>query len=186
MRYRFCPQCGSQLSEIKAGDDGMVPYCVRCDKRWFDSFQSCVVVLTYNELDEVALSKQWYLPEKYSSVTSGFMKPGETAEEAAVREVKEELGLDLQSLEYAGTYWLDATDQLLHGFIGFSTKKELMPSEEVGSAEWVPVHLAKEKMFPDEPGGALYEIYHKFLKKVEKQKSGSENKNQAHLPDLTV
>ena len=141
MRYRFCPQCGSQLSEIQAGDDGMVPYCVRCDKHWFDSFQSCVVVLTYNEFDEVALSKQWYLPEKYSSVTSGYMKPGETAEEAALREVKEELGLDLQRLEYAGTYWLDAAD---------------------------------------------HEIYHKFLKKVEKQKSGSENRNQAYLPELTT
>lgn len=26
MRYIYCPQCGRKLTEIHAGDDGMVPY----------------------------------------------------------------------------------------------------------------------------------------------------------------
>lgn len=164
MHYKFCPNCGEKLSEISSGDDGMVPYCVHCDKRWFDSFQSCVIVLTYNEYDEIALSKQWYLPEQYYSVTSGFMVPGESAEEAAKREVREELGLEIQDLEYAGTYWLAECDQLLHGFIGFAARKELKLSEEISGAEWIPALEAPEKFFPDKPGGALYEVYHKYLK----------------------
>ncbi len=164
MRYKFCPECGNKLTEIEAGDDGMVPYCAACDKRWFDSFQSCVIVLTYNEYDEIVLSNQWYLSNNYTSFTSGFMKPGETAEECAVREVKEELGLDLESIEYAGTYWLEGPEQLMHGFIGFAKKKELVLSKEIDAARWVPVYEAAETMFPDKPGGPLYEVYHKFLK----------------------
>lgn len=164
MRYKYCPNCGSKLSEIHSGDDGLVPYCSRCDKRWFDSFHSCVVILTYNAQNEIVLSKQWYLPDEYLSITTGYMAPGETAEEAAKREVLEELGLSLQSLEYAGTYWLAECDQLLHGFIGYTADSVLKLSEEVSFAKWVPALEAEAQFFPDKPGGALYEIYHKFLK----------------------
>ncbi|MBQ4515137.1 MAG: NUDIX domain-containing protein [Anaerolineaceae bacterium] len=164
MRYKYCPNCGSKLSEIQSGDDGMVPYCVHCGKRWFDSFHSCVVVLTYNEFNEIALSKQWYLPEQYMSVTTGYIVPGESAEEAAKREVREELGLTLENVAYAGTFWLEECDQLLHGFIGYSTKRPFALSGEISFAEWVPAKQADEKFFPDKPGGALYEVYHKFLK----------------------
>ncbi len=164
MRYKYCPECGEKLSMIHAGDDGMVPYCEHCEKRWFDTFHSCVVVLTYNEYDEIVLSKQWYLPEQYASFTTGFMIPGESAEEAAVREVKEELGLNLEKLIYAGTYWLGAVDQLLHGFIGYTPKCGLRLSEEISSAEWVPALEAPAHFFPDSPGGALYEVYHQFLR----------------------
>ncbi len=164
MRYKYCPYCGEKLTQIKAGDDGMVPYCTSCDKRWFDTFTSCVIVLTYNEFDEIALSNQWYLSKNYKSLTSGFMIPGETAEECAKREVKEELGLDIETLEYAGTYWLDPPEQLMHGFIGFAKKKELVLSEEIEDAEWIPALEAPMSMFPDNPGGPLYEVYHTYLR----------------------
>lgn len=164
MRYNFCPNCGNKLTEIHAGDDGMVPYCEDCKKRWFDTFQSCVIVLTYNEFNEMVLVRQGYLSDKYASITSGFMAPGETAEETAIREVREELGLDIEKLEYAGTYWFDARDMLMHGFIGFVYKKELRLSQEVDSAEWVPALEAPKTMFPDGPGNSAYAIYRKFLK----------------------
>ena len=163
MRYKYCPECGARLSEISAGDDGMVPYCEHCAKRWFDTFQSCVVVLTYNEYDEIALSSQWYLPDEYLSITTGYMKPGETAEEAAVREVREELGLALENPEYAGTYWLSEVDQLLHAFIGFAPKRDFVLSDEVTRAEWVSADEAPGKFFPDKPGGALSGIYQRYL-----------------------
>lgn len=163
MRYIYCPQCGRKLTETHAGDDGMVPYCEHCRKRWFDTFQSCVIVLTYNEFDEIVLCHQAYLSDRYSSVTSGYMVPGETAEETAVREVKEELGLNIEKLSYAGTMWFDEKDMLMHEFIGFTHKKDLKLSEEVDSAEWVPAADAPKTMFPDSPGNALYDLYRKYL-----------------------
>lgn len=164
MRYSYCPNCGTKLTTIHAGDDGMVPYCEPCKKRWFDSFQSCVIVLTYNEFDEMVLARQEYLSDKYTSITSGYMTPGETAEETAMREVEEELGLNLETLEYAGTYWFGARDMLMHGFIGFTHKKAFVLSEEVDSAEWVPALDAPKTMFPDGPGNSAYAIYRKFLR----------------------
>ena len=164
MRYKYCPNCGTKLTEIKSGDEGMVPYCEPCKIRWFDTFYSCVIVLVYNEYDEIVLCRQSYLSDRYASVTAGFITPGETAEECAVREVKEELGLDLEMLEYTGTYWFGMREQLMHGFIGFAHKKDLILSEEIDSAKWVPALDAPKTMFPDVPGNCLHIIYRKFLK----------------------
>jgi len=165
MRYQYCPLCGEKLGERRAGDDGMVPYCENCKKYWFDSFQSCVLVMTYNEFDEVVLARQGYLSDQYTTFTSGFMKPGETAEETALREVKEELGIELETLEYGGTYWFGMNDMLMHGFMGFAHKQELHLSEEVDSAEWVPLLEAPKTMFPDCPGNAAHGVYRQYLKK---------------------
>lgn len=165
MRYKFCPACGSKLTQIHAGDDGMVPYCADCKKHWFDAFHSCVIVLTYNEFDEIVLARQGYLSDTYASMTSGYITPGETAEETAIREVKEELGLDIEVLEYAGTYWFGSRDMLMHGFIGFTHKKAFQLSEEIDSAQWVPALDAPKSMFPDGPENSSFAIYRKFLKK---------------------
>ena len=99
MHFKYCPECGALLTDRDAGDDGKVPFCEECGKYWFDQFASCVIVLIYNEYDEIVLSWQDYLSEKYAVFTSGFMTPGENAEEAARREVKEELGLDIEELD---------------------------------------------------------------------------------------
>lgn len=167
MRYNYCPKCGNKLIAKQAGDDGDVPFCEECQEYWFDSFASCVIVLVYNEFQEVVLSRQGYISDTYASFTSGFMSPGETAEETAVREVKEEIGLDVQNLEYAGTYWFGAREQLLHGFIAYSPKSELNLSQEVDDAKWISVLDAPKYMFPESPGNAAYGIYRKYLKKLQ-------------------
>lgn len=166
MHYIYCPQCGLKLTNKTAGDDGNVPFCVQCNQYWFDSFSSCSIVLVANEYNEIALLKQLYMSDKYASFVSGYITPGETAEETAVREVKEELGLDIDRLEYAGSYWFDSKEILMHGFIGFATKKDFNLSCEVNSAEWVPAPKAPEKMFPDKPGNAMHPMYRKYLKMV--------------------
>lgn len=55
------------------------------------------------ENDEIVLCRQGYLSDCYTSFTSGYITPGETAEETAVREVTEELGLDIESKEERGS-----------------------------------------------------------------------------------
>lgn len=58
MRYKYCPDCGTKLIPKHAGDDGAVPYCESCKEFRFDTFHSCVIVLTYNEFDEIILCRQ--------------------------------------------------------------------------------------------------------------------------------
>lgn len=163
MRYAYCPVCGQKLSEKQAGDDGKVPFCGTCGRFWFDSFSSCVIVLVADEAKEVVLLRQGYLSDKYASIVAGYMTPGESAEEAAVREVREELGIAAGELDFAGTYWFGQRELLMIGFIATVKKCELHLSSEVDSAAWVPAAEVPKYIFPKSPGNAAYAIYEKYM-----------------------
>lgn len=166
MRFVYCPTCGTKLVLKAAGDDGNIPYCSECQKYWFDSFSSVAIVMVVNEHNEIAMLKQNYLSDTYCTYVSGFMKPGETAEETAIREVQEELGLIVNKLEYAGTYWFADREQLMHGFIGYAEKHDFTLSSEVDQAEWVPFEKAPAKMFPERPGNSQHPIYNQFISHI--------------------
>lgn len=165
MHYKYCPQCGNKLIEKPAGDDGNVPFCENCNQYWFDTFSDCIIILVYNEFNEVVLARQEYLSTTSAVFTSGYISPGETAEEAAIREVKEEIGVDIKKVEYVGTYWFNARDQLMHGFIGFAPKCELVLSQEVDSAEWFPVEDVPKYMTFRSKQSSTSAIYEYYLKK---------------------
>ena len=63
-----------------------------------------MIVLVANEQQELALIHQSYLSDSFDVFVSGFIAPGESAEETAVREVQEELGLAVQQLISIGTF----------------------------------------------------------------------------------
>lgn len=166
MHYVFCPICGTKLEEKTAGDEGKVPYCQKCEKYWFDTFSDCVIILLANEHNEIAMLKQSYMSDRYWTYVSGFMKPGETAEETALREVDEELGLNIDRLEYAGTYWFGEHEELMHGFIGFTRKKNFVLSKEVDEALWIPFEKAPCLMFPPKKGNCQQPIYSRFMEMI--------------------
>lgn len=169
MHFQFCPICGSKLILKEAGDDGMVPYCEPCTKMWFDMFSSCIIALVANEYHEIALLLQPSLSNRGVFV-SGYITPGESAEDAAVREIKEELGLDVEKLESTGTFWFKKRGQLMHGFIAKVKKQELICSHEIESASWVPAEKAPEIMFEDWNGNRAWDIYRSYMRET-----GTEN-----------
>lgn len=169
MRYKYCPECGNLLVGKHAGDDGDVPYCEKCDKLWFDTFASASIVLVANEYNEIALLTQGYLSDKYKSFVSGYIKPGETAETTAIREVEEEIGLKIKRLESAGTYWFGMKGILMHAFIGYVEKQDFVLSEEVDAANWVPAEAVPQYIFPDGEGNNWNFLYKKYMRKARYQ-----------------
>ena len=117
MRYQYCPKCGAKLSLRRLGDDGEVPWCASCEMPWFDTFSTCVIALVTDGAGQVALLRQKYISNRYANLVSGYMQPGETAEEAAAREIGEELGLTTTELRFVSTYWFEKKDMLMIGFI---------------------------------------------------------------------
>lgn len=156
MQFKYCPECGNKLIPQEIGDEGQVPYCLNCSRPLFDMFSSCIIVLVVNEYGEAALLKQSYLSHQYFTLVSGYMKPGETAEECTRREVFEEIGIDLDELRLIGTYWFGLKDQLMIGFIARAKKKNLKLSCEVDEARWVPVEQAIGMVHPK--GSVSYEL----------------------------
>ena len=145
MEFRFCPDCGVRLSirHVRGSD---VKYCTVCGKARFAVPVPCVICLVVNELDEIALIKQTYATENNVCV-AGFIEQGETAEQAALREVHEEIGLKPESIEYIGSYYYAKADDLMLGFCVRVKKGEfILQPDEVESAAWYGIEQAREQL----------------------------------------
>lgn len=168
MRFTYCPDCGTKLIPKEIGDEGLVPWCECCQKPLFDMFSSCIIVLVVNEYEEAALLRQNYLSTQYHTLVSGYMKPGETAEECTRREVLEEIGIELESLRFVGTYWFARKDQLMIGFIARAKKTPLKLSGEVDEAAWINVADAIGMVHPK--GSVSYALLERYNQELaEKQ-----------------
>ena len=137
MHFVFCPYCGNKLIIKEIGDEGMLPYCGNCQLPLWDMFTTSVIVAVVNEFNEIALLRQQYVSETKFVCVAGIMKIGESAEDAVVREVKEEIGQDVESLEYISSYPYDKKEMLMLGFKATVKKKDFKLSSEVDSVKWV-------------------------------------------------
>lgn len=161
MTFQYCPDCGSKLIKKEIGDEGMVPFCETCNKPLFDLFPTCIIALVVNEEGEAALLEQGYLSTQYRTLVSGYMKPGESAEETAVREIEEEIGLKTETLEFAKTFWFARKQMLMIGFFAHVKKQELRLSCEVDRAQWVPL---KEALGLVNPNGSIsYALVEQYI-----------------------
>lgn len=163
MRFVYCPHCGSGLSSRVLGDEGAVPWCDRCQKPLFDMFSSCVIVLVLNDREEAAILMQDHLSSKFGTLVSGYIKPGESAEECAQREVAEELGFELKDLRIVKTWWHGKRDQLMIGFVGRTSDTAFRLSSEVAQAQWIPAADALGQVHPK--GSISYALIEEYLMK---------------------
>ncbi|MGN0688229.1 MAG: NAD(+) diphosphatase [Oscillospiraceae bacterium] len=136
MTFEYCPKCGSRLIPKPIDDEGEIPFCESCDRPWFSFSYPCVICLLTDGKDNYALIRQSYgTTDRYVCV-AGFMKTGECAEETAVREIKEETGLDVKRLQYINSYYYAKNDNLMLGFVATVERAEFHLSDEVKTARW--------------------------------------------------
>lgn len=139
MEFRYCPHCGTKAVPKEIGDEGLVPWCDTCRLPLFPMSAVCIIALAVDEeAGEAALLRQSYISAQYHNLVSGYIKPGESAEACAAREIEEELGLKAERLTLIGTYWFGKKDMLMVGFIARVRKQAFHLSGEVDQAAWVP------------------------------------------------
>lgn len=99
--FLHCPQCGTPRSQ----HDSARFACARCGFTYYFNVASAVAVFIENEVGECLWIRRALPPaEGCLALPGGFTDPGETAEEAARREIREELGLSLTALHYLGSW----------------------------------------------------------------------------------
>ena len=146
MRFTYCPHCGKELIKKEIGDEGLIPYCKECKVPLWDMFVTSVICAVVNEFDEIALIQQSYGPEKRYVCVAGIMKINESAEDTVVREVKEEIGQEVNEVQFVRSYPYEAKEMLMLGFKARVNKKEFDLSGEVALADWVPFKEALGKL----------------------------------------
>ncbi len=117
MRFTYCPHCGTKLVKKEIGDEGRIPYCEKCKVPLWDMFTTSVICAVFNEYQEIALLRQDYVSKTSYVCVAGVMKIGESAEETVIREVKEELGLDVEQLQFIKTFPYDKKEMLMIGYM---------------------------------------------------------------------
>ncbi|HHV51249.1 MAG TPA: NAD(+) diphosphatase [Candidatus Avimonas sp.] len=146
MEIKFCPQCGFKLKAQIIGDEGEVPFCSQCSRPWFGFSYPCIIALVVNEIGKIALLRQSYGdPGRYVFV-AGYIKPGERAEDAVCREVREELGLEVERVKYINSYYFEKHDNLMLGFVCRALNSGFTLSCEVETADWFSIQEALNKL----------------------------------------
>jgi NAD+ diphosphatase len=99
MIYKYCPYCKGTL--IKKSYEYT---CTECGKKVYLNPAPCVSVIPIKD-NKILLSIRKIEPYKGEvDIIGGFIIPGETVEEAGIRECKEETNLDIKIRDLIGIY----------------------------------------------------------------------------------
>lgn len=137
LTVRYCHSCGNKLAHSVVD---MRKRCNHCHIALSPMFSPAVLVLvTHN--NRILLARSPHFKPKVYSAIAGFINPGETAEEAAVREVKEEVGLTIGKLTYFGTQTWPFPDRFMIAFTAEYLSGELcIDKQELEDAQWFNIH----------------------------------------------
>jgi ADP-ribose pyrophosphatase YjhB (NUDIX family) len=138
---RFCPLCAAEL-ETAAIDGHPRPRCRSCGFILYanPASASCAVVVKGRQ---VCLVKRKIEPYRgHWTLPAGYQEYFETAEEAAVREVREECGLEVEILSLLHVLYTtdDARKRAnLTVYLARATGGSLQPGDDAEAAQFFPV-----------------------------------------------
>lgn len=87
--------------------------------------------------------------EGYYDIPGGKIEEGESPNQTAIREMKEETGLDVKNLKYKGNMIIEYPNRIFDFDVFLATKSEGEPQEfEENTSEWIEIQelLKKEKI----------------------------------------
>lgn len=132
---KYCSSCGQELGFKTLLDGSEEKYCSSCDQVFFDTASPAVIVAVING-NRILLTRSVGWIHQYWGLIAGHVKTGESAEDAAIREVREEVGLKLSDLQLLGTYPLKKWNLLMIGFKAKTTQTRIKKGKELEQAAW--------------------------------------------------
>lgn len=146
--HRFCPRCGGVLRSTAAGH---VLVCQQCGRQQFPRSDPAVIMMV-TDGDRALLGRQAAWPEGRYSTLAGFVDPGESLEDAVVREVAEETGVHVTDVTYFGNQPWPFPQSLMVGFFARATSTEIhVDKDEIDDAQW----FSREEMKAQSEAGTL-------------------------------
>lgn len=132
--HPHCARCGALTVVAQAGHTRT---CPSCGAEHFPRTDPAVIMLITDGDDRVLLGRQPSWPEGHFSTLAGFVEPGETLDDAVRREVKEEAGIEVGAVEYAGSQPWPFPSSLMLGFFGTALTTDItVDGEEIAEARW--------------------------------------------------
>ena len=131
-----CPRCGQRTERI-AGEWGK--RCPTCRYEHYPHLHPAVIVLVRDGDRCLLARKAEWAPGRYALV-AGFVDNGESLEGAVRREVKEEVGVDVDDIQYVGSQNWPFPSQLMVGFVArYAGGEVTVDRDELEDARWFPI-----------------------------------------------
>lgn len=131
--HRFCGRCGSPTERSQRE---RVRTCERCGHGAYPRLSPAVIVLVERD-GRALLGRGVRFPLPFFSTLAGFVEVGESLEQAVIREIKEEVGIDVEGIRYFGSQPWPLTDSLMVGFTACWARGEIAcDPDEIAEADW--------------------------------------------------
>jgi NAD+ diphosphatase len=130
---RFCGKCGGRTDPME-GERGRV--CAGCGLHFFPRVSPAVIVAVVRD-GKILLAQSRRFPSAFYSVLAGFVEPGETFEECVHREIREEVGIEVENIRYFGSQPWPFPHSLMVGFTAsFAGGNLVLEEKEIVQAGW--------------------------------------------------
>ncbi|OOG10666.1 MULTISPECIES: NAD(+) diphosphatase [unclassified Pseudomonas] len=135
--HRFCGNCGQAATQVPRE---RAMYCEPCDLRYYPRISPSMIVLVTRG-DEVLLARSPRFVSGVYSTLAGFAEPGESAEDCLIREVREEVRIEVKNIQYLGSQCWPFPHSMMLGFHAEYAGGEIVCQEdEIEDAQWFNVH----------------------------------------------
>jgi NAD+ diphosphatase len=131
----FSPVNGSPTVPIKAGWSRADPVTGREE---FPRIDPAIICLVHDGHDRAVLARQTVWPPRLFSILAGFVEAGESFEACVVREIAEEVGLDVTDVHYLGSQPWPFPRSLMVGFHAVADPEQpfAFNDGEIAEASW--------------------------------------------------
>jgi NAD+ diphosphatase len=135
----FADECGHSR---KCGNE-------QCSKETFPRTDPVVIMLVEYQPEngpaQCLLAQHHHSKYQVVSTLAGFVDPGETLEEAVIREVKEEAGIDVEGVTYLASQPWPFPGSLMTGFFAKAINNEInIDDDELVDAQWYTAAQVRE------------------------------------------
>jgi len=137
---QYCGCCGART---QCHDGGHMRQCTNdnCSKQSFPRTDTVVIMLVEYQPETgppvCLLANHHGSPDNLVSTLAGFVDPGETLEEAVMREVNEETSVPVTDVEYIASQPWPFPSSLMIGFFAQATSADItIDPAEISSANW--------------------------------------------------
>jgi NAD+ diphosphatase len=135
--HQYCGHCATpttQLSHERA------KRCPQCGLVNYPRLSPAVIVLI-SRGEELLLARAPRFPAGMYGLIAGFVEPGESLEETVVREVREEVGIEVKDISYFGSQPWPFPNSLMIGFTATYASGDIaIEPEELADAAWFSKH----------------------------------------------
>lgn len=162
----YCYECGHKLVMKELEHEGRIPFCTSCRQFRFPIFSTAISMVTLNpKRDKLLMIQQYGKPNNI--LVAGYVNKEESAEDALVREMQEEIGRKVLQYRFLKSEYFPKTNTLIFNFavIIDSESLEDVSDWEVDQAAWFTFEEAKAAV---KPASLAQRFFLNFLSVYEK------------------